>query len=59
MEPSTCHGGGAEDAPEEVGAEDDLEGGAPQHVDVDYQVHEPLRVDRHQVRCLRNFEAKR
>jgi hypothetical protein len=24
MEPSTCHGGRAEDAPEEVGAEDDL-----------------------------------
>ena len=54
----TCHGGRTEDTPEEVHAEEDLEGGAPQHVDVEGQVHELLGIHRHQVGGLPHCEMQ-
>lgn len=35
--------------PQQIDGEDDLERSRPNHIDVGRQVHEPLRVHRHQV----------
>ena len=40
--------------PQKVEREDDLDGRAPQHVEVGHEVHEALGVHRHQVHHLAN-----